>query len=174
MRRLLLSLFLIASPAWAADDVASWVVGESTQSGGKARIAQVTSTFTNITEGAVPSSANSGERSIGFGATANVRLVKVEVRSTNCAACTIVIQTATGANGGAILWAAAAGDLVAYTPEASGAAYTDYINELVGSDGVPTAVSGERRMYIRVYNGDSEGGGGAADEDVVVITTWES
>ena len=42
---------------------------------------------------------------------------------------------------------------------------------LVGSDGVPTAVSGERRMYIRIYNGDAEV---TNDEDVVVITTWES
>lgn len=165
MRRLLLSLILFASPAWAADDLASWVVGESTNSGGKARIAQVTSTFTNITEGAAT------ERSIGFGATANVRLAKVEVRSTNCALCAVVVQTATGANGGMILYAAAAADLVAYTPETGGSAYTDYINEIVGSDGVPTTVSSERRMYIRVYNGDAEV---TNDEDVVVITTWES
>jgi hypothetical protein len=151
----------LAASVWAADDeCAGWVSGESTRDGGAERLCTTTSTFTNIVEGAVT------ERSVGMVGSRAVTLKRIEVRSINCTACTIVVQTATGANAGTVLYSN--NNLVPVTPEAGGAAYTDYANDVVDSAGVPTTVGTERRIYIRVYNGDAEA------TDVVVTAVWGS
>jgi len=171
MRKLatLIAIFGLALPGFAADDdCAGWLKGESTRSGGAEQTCVITSTFTNVPEGTVV------ERSLSFANSPSVRLLRVEVRSTNANTTGLVpsdisIQTVTGANGGTLIYNSS--NCISVTPETGGAVYTCYINEIVDIGASTTVAGGERRLYIRVANNDAEV---TNDEDYVVTTVWGS
>ena len=166
MRRLAMLVMVLGlvMPAFAQDHtcaggITAWASGETPGAMSTCTVTLSGGTFDNV------ATTTAVEKSVGLNAVGRARLLHVELVSTNAASGTaqISIQTATGANGGSLIYNNTA--ITSHTPETGGATYTSYLNRELDIEFVPTSAL----LYVRVYNGDV-----SSDDDFVVRLTFGS